>query len=120
MLRGKAMPRRSRRCLRAGADPDARGRYGNTPLHHAALGGHAAAIAALLEAGADPDARAWNGATPLHDAAGDGDAAAIVALLEAGADPGARNEDGLTPFDVLVEELIGTPVHRRLRDARRI
>ena len=35
-----------RACLRAGADPGARDEYGNTPLHHAALGGHAAAIAA--------------------------------------------------------------------------
>ena len=40
-------------CLRAGADPGARGRDGHTPLHIVALGGNAAAIAALLEAGAD-------------------------------------------------------------------
>ena len=77
-------------CLRAGADPGARGRDGHTPLHIVALGGNAAAIAALLEAGADPGARAWNGVTPLHNAALNGNAATIAALLEAGADPGAR------------------------------
>ena len=53
-----------RRPARAGADVGA-GRGGNTPLHAAAYGGHAEAIAALLRAGADVGAKAYDGRTPL-------------------------------------------------------
>ena len=102
-----------RACLRAGADPGARDKDGNTPMH-------AAAVAALFEAGSDPDARDKYDATPLHHAAHNGHAAAIDALLKGGADPDARDKYGATPFDVIAKELIGTPVYRRLKDARRI
>ncbi len=54
-----------RTCLRAGADPKARDRSSNTPLHDAAEQGQADAIAALLEGGADPKARDENGKTPF-------------------------------------------------------
>ena len=39
----------------------------------------------------------------------------------AGADPAARAKDGRTPFDLIPKDspLIGTPVYRRLKDARR-
>ena len=57
-----------------------------TPLHDAAVKGHAAAVSALLVAGADPNARASNGATPLHIAAKLGHAAIVSALRAAGAD----------------------------------
>ena len=102
--------------LKAGADPDALTENGFTPLHLAAMEGD---IAALLKAGAD--AQTKGGFTPLHDAAFWGHAAAIAALLEAGADPGARSKDGRIPFDLIPKNspLIGTPVYRRLKDARR-
>ena len=95
-----------RACLRAGADPDARDKKGRTPLHYAAVTGHAAAIAALLEAGADLHARDEYGGTPLIWAAYSADnddvamdVAMIVALLlDAGADPDARDEGGWTPL----------------------
>ena len=45
------------RCLQAGADLEARGAGGHTPLHTAALGGTAEAVMALLKAGADPKVR---------------------------------------------------------------
>ena len=111
-----------RACLRAGADPEASswGGYCRVPLHHAALGGNAAAIAVLLEARAYPGARAEKGATPLHSAAQEGHAAAVAALLEAGADPDARTEGGRIPFDLIPKysPLVGTPVYWRLNDAR--
>ena len=87
-----------RACLQAGADLEARGEYGSTPLHRAAIGGHVDAITALLEAGADPKARTEGGSTPLHWAAIGGHADAITALLEAGADLEARSEGGTTPL----------------------
>ena len=88
-----------RACLQAGADPEARDDYRNTPLHRAAMrNGNADAITALLEAGADPNARDEGGDTPLNEAAYWGHADAITALLEAGADPKARDEDGWTPL----------------------
>ena len=65
---------------------------------------------------AQTDCANWNSLSFFATAG----AADVRACLWAGADPGARENDGLTPFDVLVEELNGTPVHRRLRDARRI
>ena len=75
---------------------------------------------ACLRAGADPDARAKNDITPLHFAAQEGHGAAVAALLDAGGDPGARTGDGGIPFDFIPEDspLIGTPVYRRLNDAR--
>lgn len=64
---------------------------------------------------AQTDCANWNSRSFFATAG----AADVCACLWAGADPGARENDGLTPFDVLVEELIGTPVHRRLSDVHR-
>eukprot|EP00898_Chlorokybus_atmophyticus_P000139 jgi/Chlat1/1125/Chrsp111S08642 len=59
-----------KRLLKGGADPNGSGGGGHTPLHYAALAGHADICRALLAAGADPNARtAAGGATPLHRAA---------------------------------------------------
>ena len=88
-----------RACLRAGANPEARDKTGNTPLHFAAYHGHAGAITALLEAGADLEAREDEyGYTPLHSAAFNDQADAIAALIEAGADPEARDKNDYTPL----------------------
>lgn len=95
--------------LQAGADPDARGRDGSTPLHLASatfLGrpterrGQRAVIAALLDGGADPNVRDTAGATPLHHIARGrfDNADAAVLLLEAGADPNAPDLAGATPL----------------------
>ena len=102
--------------LRAGADPDARGRDGSTPLHHASATflrrpterrGQSAVIAALLDGGADPNARDTAGATPLHHIARGrfDNADAAVLLLEAGADPNAPDLDGETPLHAAFTQL---------------
>ncbi len=109
-----------RACLRAGADPDARGRDGWTPLHWAAVADNAAAIEALLEGGADPGARDVDGNTPLHWGALMGQAAAIEALLDGGADAGAKDRARQIPFDLIPgnSPLVGTSAYWRLSDAR--
>ena len=60
-----------RGCLAAGADPNARGPWGDTPLHRVAWSDedNAEAIRLLITAGADVNARANGGDTPLHWAA---------------------------------------------------
>ena len=108
-------------CLSQGANPKARSRDGNSPLHHAArLNDDPAMITALLDAGADPRARSMGGHTPLHRAAIGKGPAVITALLDAGADPKARNEDGKTPWDIAKdrEDLQDSDVYWRLHDGQ--
>lgn len=87
----------ARALLQAGADPDAGGRGGRTPLHavaEAPWGGEEPAVPGMLsllvEAGADVNARAESGQTALHLALDNPNAS--VRLLELGADPAARND----------------------------
>ncbi|MCY4540945.1 MAG: ankyrin repeat domain-containing protein, partial [Rhodobacteraceae bacterium] len=58
-------------CLDAGADLNARAKFGWTPLHSAASFSETPAVMqVLLDAGADLNARDEGGLTPLHYAAG--------------------------------------------------
>lgn len=91
--------------LAAGADPDAPGDNGVTPLHLAAAHNEApAVVAALIGAGAD--ARSRHGATLLHMAArSNGNPAVVEALLAAGADPNVAGKNGVTPLHLAVGTL---------------
>ena len=107
--------------LDAGADVNARGDFGWTPLHRAAVvNTNPAKVAALLDAGANLETRGENGMTPLHRAAFRGNPAVVEALLDAGADIAARDENGDTPFDLAKgnDDLRGTAAYWRLNDAR--
>lgn len=74
----------ARLLLAAGADVEAKGRYGMTPLHRAAYNGLTEAVRLLSAAGADVNAVDRRGHTPLYYAAEKGDTDAVRLLLEAG------------------------------------
>lgn len=62
---------------------DTRGADSDTPLHLAALYGHAECVRLLLERGARADVADSDGALPLHDAAAGGYASICEMLLDA-------------------------------------
>jgi ankyrin repeat protein len=84
-----------RSLLAAGADVDARGPFGDTPLSRAASNGHEKSVRLLIKAGADVNAKSSEGYTPLILAARYGRTAVVRLLLEAGADPAVKNNYGM-------------------------
>ena len=108
--------------IAGGADPNARDKFGATPLHRAVgRNGNPAVIETLIAGGADPKARNKDGWTPLHYAAIHNNNPAIIEILIAGgADPKARDNAGLLPFDYAKDNkaLQGTDVYWRLNKAR--
>ena len=86
--------------LKAGADVNAKGKGGATPLHSAAaFNPSPAVLEVLLKAGADVNAKPKHGGgTPLHSAAAFNPSPAVLELLlKAGADPRAIDGAGKTP-----------------------
>jgi ankyrin repeat protein len=94
--------------ITAGADVHARNRFGDQPLHAAAVGhpgsrrwnppAQAATMVSLIEAGADPNAIDKRGVTPLHRAVRTRCATAVRTLLEWDADPALKNTSGSIPM----------------------
>ena len=86
------------RLLAAGANPNAPGPDGTTPIMWAAANGDAELVRALAQAGADVKAKNHFGTSALTEAAIIGAAPVIDALLKGGADPNTRNPEGETPL----------------------
>jgi ankyrin repeat protein len=76
---------------------------GRTPVHHAALNGHAALIRPVAHAGATIDAADAAGDRALHAAARAKQQAATAALIDAGADVDARGSAGRTPVAIAAD-----------------
>ena len=93
------------RLLEAGADPDAPGGWGQTPLHEAAEYRTPALVQALLDAGADPNATDRYGSSALHVAARAGSPEIIALLVAAGAEVDGRTEVGTSPIHVAVSSV---------------
>ena len=81
----------------AGANVNATGFSGSTPLHGAVSSNNAAIVKSLLKAGANVNAIGYLGHTPLHNAKS---AEVAEALLQAGAYVNAKSESGYTPLDL--------------------
>jgi ankyrin repeat protein len=88
------------RLLRAGADVNAEGEYGWTPLHWACEegSGHVQVVKELLEHGADIEAKDNYDRTPLRRACIEGHVQVVKELLEHGADIEAKDNIGWTPL----------------------
>ena len=87
--------------LRHGADVNAPGLWGRTPLLIASCWGHLEVVRVLLEHGADVNAKVEDegeGDTPLHIAAFYGHFEIVRTLLKNNADINARNVDARTPL----------------------
>jgi len=98
--------------MAAGSSVRARNRFGDEPLHAAAVGSpgsprwnpmaQVAIINCLIDAGADPNARTKAGVTPLHRAVRTRCAGAVRILLQRRADPAIQNKNGSTAMDLAI------------------
>jgi len=97
------VPRAASLLLDRGADVDAAGERGETPLTLAAGRGGEAVAEVLLDRGADVAASDGNGWTALMHAVESRNEAVLRRLLGRGADPNAGAADGTTPLILAVE-----------------
>ncbi len=79
-----------------GADVNAKGKNGYTPLFGAALEGHKEVAELLIAKGADVNAKTDWGYTPLHNAAARGHKEVVELLIANGANVNAKTDDGGT------------------------
>ena len=91
--------------LTAGTDVDAKsdGKYGWTPLLHAAWFGHKEIAELLIAGSAEVNAKDNYGKTPLHRAVQEGYMEIVELLIAKGADVNATNMYRITPLDVAEE-----------------
>ncbi|XP_071450445.1 ankyrin repeat and death domain-containing protein 1A-like isoform X8 [Hetaerina americana] len=87
-----------------------------TPLHHAALGGHSGVVRRILEAGASTNAIDKRGRTPLHAACERGHVEAVeLLLLHRRPEAAAKGDEGAACPDVDVRDARdvdgNTPLH---------
>ncbi len=87
-----------KRLLAQGADPNARNRFGDTPLIWAINSARSEPTRTLLEGGADPNLTGSYGYGPLHWACRKNVGVLVQMLLEAGARPNLRDDNGESPL----------------------
>jgi len=86
-----------------GAQLEAKGSGGRTPLHWAAEQGHIEIVRLLCDRGADVEARSNTERRPLHQAAHQGHISIVIELIEErNAEINARVDDGYTALTVAV------------------
>lgn len=85
--------------IAGGADVNAGGQSGFTPLHCVARDGHVRAAELLIAAGADVNARTAGGQTPLHLAIRYGHYSVAELLVAKEAEMDVRTNAGKTPLD---------------------
>jgi ankyrin repeat protein len=88
--------------LAAGTDVSAKNKYGQAPLHYAAIGSHCEVIELLLVNGVDVNAKNSGGFTALHFSAWYGLKETVELLLANDADINAVNGKGQTPLYLAV------------------
>ncbi|KAI5492167.1 spectrin binding [Trichomonas vaginalis G3] len=81
-----------------GADINAKGKYGCTPLHYAARYNSKETAEIFISNGADINAKGKYGCTPLHWAARDNSKETAEILISNGADINAKDKDEWTPL----------------------
>ena len=84
-----------KKAIAAGADVNAKGNGGETPLHHATT---KEVTELLIAEGADVNAKSADGLTPLHEAALYGDTEISELLIAKSANVNAKDDDGETPL----------------------
>ena len=90
--------------LEAGANVNAQGSEGSTPLFMASIRNNLMIVMELTKAGADVNLTTrHDSATPLHMAARHGYEGCVVALIQAGADVHRRTEMGSTPIILAID-----------------
>ena len=93
--------------IQFGCSPEAVDTQGDTPLHHAARGGHVVVVDMMERGRALPRARNANQRTPLHEAAREGHADCISRLARAGFAVDQADLHGLMPlhYAVILEDI---------------
>jgi len=114
--------------LALGANVNAKGSRGETPLHDACQYGHLEVVKELIRVGANCSAKNSNGDTPLHDACQYGHLEVVKELIKVGANCSAKNSNGDTPINYacidgnlnVVKELIEKIVDVNVENSKKV
>ncbi|PXF43268.1 hypothetical protein BWQ96_06995 [Gracilariopsis chorda] len=115
----KPTPPTLRKLVKAGAELEARGSSGSTPLHLAAWNGSVDAARELVSCGANVEARSNSGRTPLMFAARQGSTEMIGTLVELGADVNSTDERGRSALHFAAQSGHGESIRKLVKHGAR-